>query len=227
MKLTIYLAGDSTVSNYPPEKEPMMGWGQRLGQYFDDSVVIRNEAMGGRSSKSFIDEGRLAAIEQAIVPGDYLLIQFGHNDEKADEARHTDVFGTYEQYLRQYIGVARAKGATPVLITSTERRYFDESGKLKDTHGAYPAAMARLAAEERVPVIDLQAKSRKLLEAMGDESSKRLFVWLAQGEHPNYPKGSCDNTHFNEQGAAEMAKLVAEGIRETGLPLAERLIGVS
>lgn len=225
MKLTIFLAGDSTVSDYAPTKAPMMGWGQRLGSYFDDSVVIRNEAYPGRSSKSFIREGRLRPIEDAIAAGDYLLIQFGHNDEKPDEARRTEVGGTFEQHLKQYIEIARAGGATPVLVTSTERRQFGEDGRLKDTHGEYPAAVIRLGREEGVPVIDLQRKSRKLLETMGEEASKSLFMWLAPGEHPNYPEGIQDNTHFSEWGAGEMAKLVIEGIRESGLPLAERVLG--
>lgn len=227
MKLTIFLAGDSTVSDYTPDKAPMMGWGQRFGSLFDVGVSVRNEARGGRSSKSFIDEGRLRPIEQSIGAGDYLFIQFGHNDEKLDAARHTDVNGTYEHYLTQYIEVARARGAMPVLVTSTERRQFGEDGKLKDTHGDYPAAMIRLASKEGVPVIDLRSKSRKLIEALGDEASKELFVWLAPGEHPNYPKGASDNTHFSERGAEEMAKLVAEGIREAGLPLAEHLLAAA
>lgn len=223
MTITVFLAGDSTVSDYTQEKAPMMGWGQRLGDLFGEGVAIHNAAKGGRSSKSFIDEERLAAIASEIGPGDYLLIQFGHNDEKKDAARHTEPYGSYQQYLRQYIQVARDAGATPVLVTSTERRQFEADGRLKDTHGEYPAAMADLAKQEQVVLIDLRAKSRALLESLGDEPSKRLFVWLAPGEHPNYPDGASDNTHFSEYGAEAMAKLVAEGLRETGLPLAAEL----
>lgn len=220
---TVYLAGDSTVSSYGANAAPMAGWGQMLGELFEDGVAVRNEARGGRSSKSFIDEGRLAPIAEAIAPGDYLFIQFGHNDEKTDEARYTSPDGTYPQYLKQYIEAARAKGATPVLLTPVERRSFDENGGLKDTHGDYPAAVLRLAREEDVPVIDLRQKSRVLFESLGDETSKKLLTWLKQGESPNYPEGKQDNTHFNEAGAREIARLVAEGIREAGLPLADRL----
>ncbi|RKN84065.1 rhamnogalacturonan acetylesterase [Paenibacillus ginsengarvi] len=221
---TVYLAGDSTVSSYGASAAPMAGWGQMIGELFQDGVQVRNEARGGRSSKSFIGEGRLAPIAEAITPGDYLFIQFGHNDQKNDEARYTSPNETYPHYLRQYIEAARTKGATPVLFTPVERRLFGEDGRLKDSHGAYPAAVLKLADEENVTVIDLRQKSRSLLESLGDEASKKLFTWLEPGESPNYPSGTQDNTHFNETGAREIARLVAEGIRESGLALANRLL---
>ncbi|WP_338015866.1 rhamnogalacturonan acetylesterase [Paenibacillus mesophilus] len=186
--------------------------------------MIRNEAHGGRSSKSFIDEGRLDRIAETIAAGDYLFIQFGHNDEKTDEARHTTPDGTYPHYLRRYVEAARSRGAVPVLLSPVECRSFDVDGKLVHTHGDYPDAVRRLAREANVPFIELCGKSRALLEALGSEASKRLFCWLEPGEEPNYPEGLRDNTHFNEYGASEMARLVAEGIREAGLPLAERLL---
>ncbi|GAA3409619.1 rhamnogalacturonan acetylesterase [Paenibacillus hodogayensis] len=217
---TVYLAGDSTVSHYKADKAPMAGWGQMIGELFQDHVTIRNEAMGGRSSKSFIDEGRLAPIEEQIGPGDYLMIQFGHNDEKPDEARHTTPNGTYPAYLRRYIDAARSRGAFPVLLTPVERRVFTDEGTLAETHGDYPDAVLHLGREEGVPVIDLRLKSRKLFEALGDEASKKLLCWLEPGAEPNYPAGSRDNTHFNEEGARRIARLVAEGIREAGLGLA-------
>jgi lysophospholipase L1-like esterase len=194
-----------------------------LGTFFGEEVTIHNAAMGGRSSKSFIDEGRLAAIDEKIGAGDYLLIQFGHNDEKEDEARHTTPDGTFPAYLMKYIEVARAHGATSVLLSSVERRRFNEKGEVVHTHGDYPDATERLAREAGVAFIDLRRKSKALLESLGDEPSKRLFCWLKPGESPNYPDGVTDNTHFSEDGAKEMARLVVEGIRESGLPLAGQL----
>lgn len=218
--VTVYLAGDSTMQSYTADRAPLAGWGQMLGAYFTEKVTIRNHAMSGRSSKSFIDEGRLNPILGEIAAGDYLFIQFAHNDENTgDPSRYTEPNTTFVAHLKQYIDGARAKGAHPVLITPMERRSF--SGvKVKPSHGSYPAAMIRLGEEEKIPVIPLYEKSIALLERLGEEQSKSLFLWLEPGEHVNYPEGIRDNTHFNERGAAEMAKLVVQGIRELKLPLA-------
>jgi lysophospholipase L1-like esterase len=217
--ITIYLAGDSTVASYPGERAPLAGWGQFIGTYFTDRVTIINAAESGRSSKSFIDEGRLQKIADEIKKGDYLFVQFGHNDEKTDKERHTDPYTTYQSHLKQYIDGAREKGAIPVLVTPMNRRNFNQNGTLAMTHGVYPAAMIQLGKELQVPVIDLHMSSKKLFEQLGDEPTKKLFLWLAPGENANYPEGSKDNTHFNEYGASEMAKLVVQGIREAKLPL--------
>ncbi|WP_150268854.1 rhamnogalacturonan acetylesterase [Paenibacillus tepidiphilus] len=217
-QITLFLAGDSTVTDVGDEKGfPFSGWGQMLQYYFKHDVAVANHAVGGRSSKSFIQEGRLDAIMEEIAEGDYLFIQFGHNDQKWDEARYTDPSTTYPEYLRQYIAVARSKKATPVLVTSMHRRYFDEAGKLKDTHGAYLEAVRQLAEEEGVPLIDLAAKSKALFEELGPEGTKSLFLWGAPGEWLNQPGGCADNTHFQERGSLRIAELVVQGIRELGL----------
>lgn len=217
-RITVYLAGDSTVSNYDTSLAPRAGWGQVFDRSFDDKIVVKNEASSGRSSKSFIDEGRLYSILNEIEKGDYLFIQFGHNDEKVeDPTRYTEPYSTYKSYLKQYIDGARAKGAKPVLVTPVERRRFTADGIARDSHGVYPEAMKELGLEENVPVIDLTAKSKALYQELGPEGTKDLFLWLDAGEHVNYPNGVQDNTHFQEFGAEAIARLVLEGIEESHL----------
>ncbi|CAG7623454.1 Rhamnogalacturonan acetylesterase RhgT [Paenibacillus solanacearum] len=220
----VYLAGDSTVASYSADRAPLAGWGQQLPSFFNSSVQVHNYAASGRSSKSFIDEGRLQPILDRIKQGDYLFIQFGHNDEKTKDLDvGTDPDTTYPSYLRRYIDGARLKGAIPVLVTPMQRGSFDAKGRLRQTHGDYPAAMIQLGKEQQVPVIRLHEKSRERFERLGEEATKRLFMMLAPGEYPNYPDGSADLTHFNEYGASEMARLVIQGIRESGLPLSSRI----
>ncbi|MBB6284115.1 rhamnogalacturonan acetylesterase [Geobacillus subterraneus] len=223
--IVIYLAGDSTVAAAPRSRAPRAGWGEMLDSWFDDHVVVKNMAASGRSAKSFIEEGRLERILRELKKGDYLFIQFGHNDEKAnDPARYTEPFTSYQAYLQQYIDGARAKGAIPVLITPVERRRFSADGRALNSHGRYPAAMKALGKHERVPVIDLTTKSKQRFEELGPERTKRWFLWLEPGEHPNYPEGIKDNTHFHQRGAKEIARLVVEGIVELNLPLRRHLI---
>lgn len=217
----VYLVGDSTVRNWNNTTPRRFGWGQKLANCLTSEVVVVNEAVAGRSSKSFIAEDRLLPIELRINAGDYLLIQFGHNDQKTDE-RGTEPYTTYLEYLKQYIAVARKAGATPVLLTSVVRRHF-ENGKLLDTHGVYLTALKKLARELEVAVIDLEAKSRQLFEALGEKESRKLLFHLEPGASPDYPEGIEDNTHFNEYGAKMIADLVAEGIKESQLELAKYL----
>lgn len=212
---TIYLAGDSTVTDQ--DTFPYAGWGQMLPLYFKTEVAIDNHAKSGRSSRSFINEGRLAAILEQIKPSDYLWIQFGHNDEKPDEERATEPFGSFKEMLAIYINEARARGAKPLLITPVHRRKFDEKGQIIDTHGDYLLGMKQLATELDVPLIDLAAKSKDLYERLGDEPSKALFMWAYPGEFIHFPDGAQDDTHFQEYGAILAAGLVAEGVRELEL----------
>ncbi|RUS43269.1 rhamnogalacturonan acetylesterase [Cohnella sp. AR92] len=215
--VTLYLAGDSTVTDQPEEGYPYAGWGQMLAALLKHDVIIANEAVSGRSSKSFIGEGRLDAILGEIKANDYLFIQFGHNDQKPDEMRFTEPSTTYKEHLLRYIDGARERDAHPVLVTSVHRRYFKEDGSLQDTHGRYLEAVRELAEETGTPLIDLAARSKSLLEELGPEASKELFMWGARGEFENYPGGIEDNTHFQEQGAIRIAKLVVEEIRAIGL----------
>ncbi|GMK37097.1 rhamnogalacturonan acetylesterase [Paenibacillus sp. CCS19] len=213
--VTIFLAGDSTVTDQTTA--PYAGWGQMLPSLFKADVAVANEAMSGRSSKSFIGEGRLAAIAERIRPNDFLFIQFGHNDQKPDEERSTSPFTTYKQYLTAYIKLAREKGAHPVLITPVQRRLFLPSGKLADSHGDYIPAMKQLAAELEVPLLDLAEATKSLYETLGVEPSKALFMWTHPGEFEAFPEGVQDNTHFQEFGGKAIAGLVADLIREQQL----------
>ncbi len=198
---TLHIAGDSTAAQKYADAAPETGWAMALPFFLRKDLAVANHAVNGRSSKSFVDEGRLDAVLSVIRPGDVLLVQFGHNDAKAeDPARHTEPWSTYQDYLRRYVDGARARGARPVLATSVERRRFDASGKALPTHGEYPAAMRALAAEEGVALLDLQALSLALWQELGPEETKKYFNWTATEQ---------DNTHFNPPGAIAVARLVA------------------
>lgn len=218
MKPVIYWAGDSTVKQNDITSYPQTGIGQGFSLYAKKGIFIDNRAENGRSSKSFIDEGILATIEEDIKAGDFLFIQFGHNDEKPDEERHTEAFGSYQDYLKQYIKVARDKGAYPVLITSLYRRQFQEDGKtlVPATHQNYPEAMIALAKECDVPVIDLCTLSKDLIEKNGPEISKRWFMHLPAGRYPNYPEGKADNSHLVYEGCVVFSGLIAAELRKLG-----------
>ncbi|WP_379153171.1 rhamnogalacturonan acetylesterase [Paenibacillus sp. sgz5001063] len=215
--LAIVLAGDSTVTDQGEEGYPYAGWGQLLPLFFKSGVVVDNRALSGRSTRSFIQEGHLQEISAVLRPRDYLFIQFGHNDSKPDEARHTEPYTTYKENLLQMIMAARNAGAYPVLVTPMHRRRFDQAGLIVDTHGEYLAAMQELAADEQVPLVDLASKSRRLYETYGPEGSKDLFMWSYPGEYLCHSAGVQDNTHFQILGARLMAQLVVDGIREAGL----------
>lgn len=219
--VNVFLAGDSTASNYEITRSPRAGWGQLFGRFFSSDVTIHNHATSGRSAKSFIDEGRLKEIEEKIASNDYFLIQFGHNDSKKDEKRHTDPYTTYKEYLACYIEVARNNGAFPILLTSIQRRSFDEKGRLIETHGQYPAAMKEVAIDLDVPLIDLNQKSKRLFEELGPEKTKDLFLWIEPGQHRNYMDGIQDDTHFTEEGARKIGELIVNELREQKLPLAQ------
>lgn len=215
--LTVYIAGDSTVCDQPASGYPYAGWGQMLPSFFKHDVAVDNHAHSGRSTKSFIDEGRLDAILTNIKAGDFLFIQFGHNDEKSDVLRGTKPFTTYQEYLSKYIEAAREQGAHPVLITPVQRRYFNEDGTLMDTHGDYIVAMKELADKENVPLIDLAARSKIVFEQAGVEGSKLDFLWAWPGEYIHFPAGVEDNTHFSQFGAKRMARIVAASIAELAI----------
>jgi lysophospholipase L1-like esterase len=219
----IYVAGDSTASTYTTSASPRTGWGQALPVFFNSNAVVVNVAKSGASSKSFIDLGRLDHILALIKSGDYLLISFGHNDEKSDDpTRYTVPATTYKSYLSQYIDTARAKGAKPVLITPVERRRFDSAGVATASHGLYPAAMIELAAAKSVPLIDLSASSMRLWNAQGVEGTKNYFMILPAGKYANYPDGITDNTHFQAYGAIKVAKLIALSLNSQAiLPAAD------
>ncbi|MEU9961916.1 rhamnogalacturonan acetylesterase [Streptomyces sp. NPDC050982] len=197
---TLYIAGDSTAAQKYADAAPETGWGMALPFFLGERLAVANHAVNGRSSKSFIDEGRLDVILAAIRPGDLLLVQFGHNDSKiADPTRYTEPWTTYQDYLRQYVDGARARGARPVLATSVERRKFDAGGGAVGTHGDYPAAVRALSEEEGVALLDIQALSIALWQRLGVEETKKYFNWTATEQ---------DNTHFNPPGAIAVARMV-------------------
>ena len=208
---TWFLCGDSTMANYGPEAAPMTGWGQRLQPQLPDAGYVQNEAVCGRSSKSFVEEGRLRDIASCLRAGDRLVISFSHNDEKEDPARHTTPEQTFPEYLNRFIDTALERGAQPILATPIARRVFDQNGHPVPTHGIYPETMRELAKRRNIPLIDLERATMALLEEEGEEKSKRLFCHVAQG-HLHYPEGLADNSHLHERGAARIAKQFVEGL---------------
>ena len=216
-KIKVFIVGDSTAAAKLSEKRPETGWGEMFPSLFTQEVEFQNHAVNGRSSKSFIDEGRLEKISDTIGNGDFLFIQFSHNDEKDDPQRHTDPFTTYKDYISKYIEVARKACANPVLLTSIQRRLFNKNGTMPDTHGDYSVAMREVALEFGLPLIDMQEKSKNFFESLGQEKAKEIFLWVNASESLNYPQGKEDNTHFCEQGAQKMAELVVEGIIENNI----------
>ena len=224
--IVVYLAGDSTLAQKTPDKRPETGWGEYLQSQFSSAKVrIENHAQNGRSTKSFIDEGRWQTIVDRLRKGDYVFIQFGHNDEKSeDPKRYAAARTDYRNNLIRFVTEVRGKNAFPVLLTPVVRRRFNEKGELIETHGEYPAVVREVAAEYKVPLIDMQRKSEELVRHLGVEDSKKLFLILKADEHPNYPNGNEDNTHFSPFGAEQMARLAAEGIRENRIELANYLL---
>jgi len=223
--ISVFLAGDSTVATNYEATFPQTGWGQMLYKFIKGPVIIKNHAINGRSTKSFIDEGRLNIISKEIKTGDFLFIQFGHNDEKDASERHTDPNTSFKDNLRLFINVAKDVGATPVLISPVTRRTFDSDEKIINTHLVYCLAIADLAKDLNIAYIDLFKKSKILLEELGDEKSKELFLWLNPGEYQNFISGITDNTHFTSKGAYKIAKLIVEGIKEENLvPLCDMLV---
>ena len=222
--VTIFIAGDSTAAEKLPEKRPETGWGEMLGKFFKDGKVkIENRAMNGRSTKTFISENRWQKILDDLKKGDYVFVQFGHNDSAKEKGERYTPPEDYRKNLIKFINEVNAKKANIVLLTPVMRRRFDKDGKFYDTHGEYPDIVRAVAKEYKIPLIDMHRKSEKLLVGLGAENSKKLFLILQKGESPNYPNGLDDNTHFNPRGAEEMAKLAVEGIRETKIGLRKYL----
>ncbi|UOQ54924.1 rhamnogalacturonan acetylesterase [Hymenobacter cellulosivorans] len=217
-KIKLYLVGDSTIAQKIKQTFPETGWGMPLPTYFDSTVVVDNRAQNGRSTRTFLAENRWQPIVDALQEGDYVFIQFGHNDEsEAHPDRYTSP-ADYRKNLTKFVTETRSKKGYPVLITPVTRRKFDKEGKIMETHVAYSAATMDVARELKVPLIDLDKMSRELLQKYGAEQSKQLFLQLEPGDHPNYPYGRNDNTHFSELGARKMAQLVVSQVIAQKLP---------
>ncbi len=236
-EFTVFMIGDSTMANKDTTGgKQERGWGMVLQQYFDNKVLVDNHAVNGRSSKSFIDEGRWDKVLAKIKPGDYVFIQFGHNDEKPQPERHTDPGTTFDDNLRKFVNETRSKGGIPVLFNAVVRRNFaikqqknDDDEKLRnldakvggnviegdtlyDTHGDYRIAPANVAKELGVTFIDANAITHELEQGLGREASKKLHMIFAPGEHPSLPNGRWDNTHYNIYGANQVALLLIKAV---------------
>jgi rhamnogalacturonyl hydrolase YesR/lysophospholipase L1-like esterase len=200
---------------------PERGWGQLLRESVRSPWVVINHAVNGRSTKSFRTLGHWDATLAQLHAGDWVIIEFGHNDEKRDDpARFADAATDYPENLRSFVREVRAHGANPVLATPVVRRHFEADGSLTDTHGAYLAAARRVAAEEKVPLLDLERATRELVVGLGPEKSQPLYVSIAPGADPRFPQGKTDNTHFTESGARQVADLAIAEMSRLGLPLA-------
>lgn len=220
-KLTLFLIGDSTMANKEnPDKNPEHGWGQVLPQYMTSGIEIQNHAMNGRSSKSFRTEGRWDKVEKQLKKGDFVVIQFGHNDQKIkDSTKFTNPYTQYRANLERYVNETRAKGATPILMTSIVRRNFTENGVLVDTHKEYPLVVRMVANDMKVPFVDMQLLTEQMEIAYGPENSKKLHLHFKEGEEPYYTKAKDDDTHLSRLGAETVAKLAVKDLKslKTGL----------
>ncbi|WP_370895856.1 rhamnogalacturonan acetylesterase [Chryseobacterium gossypii] len=218
---TLFLIGDSTMANKEnPEKNPEYGWGQVLPQFLTTGIEVQNHAMNGRSSKSFRTEGRWDKVEKQLKKGDFVIIQFGHNDQKfKDSTKFTNPYTQYRANLERYVNETRAKGATPILMTSIVRRNFNEKGVLIDTHKEYPLVVRMVADDLKVPFVDMQLLTEQLEISYGPENSKKLHLHYKEGENPYYPKGKDDDTHLSRLGAESVAKLALKDLKKlkTGL----------
>lgn len=222
--IVVYLAGDSTLAEKIPEKRPETGWGERFQQYFDESkVIIENHAQNGRSTKTFISENRWQTIVDKLKKGDYVFVQFGHNDQSKEKGERYTPPEDFKQNLARMVADVRAKNANPILLTPVVRRRFDKDGKFYDAHGEYPDLTRAVAKELRAPLIDMHRASEKLIVKYGAENSRKLFLQLKAGENANYPNGIEDNTHFSPLGAEEMARLAVEEIRSERFKLRKYL----
>ncbi len=223
-KITIFLIGDSTMANKPLDENPERGWGQLFPNYMTDEVEIQNHAVNGRSTKSFITEHRWDTVMSRLKAGDFVMIQFGHNDQKVEDSnRSAPAHTLYKENLIRFVNDVRHKGATPILITPVMRRKFDDAGKFVDQHGDYPGVVKEVATMMNVPLIDLHKSSEALIVKEGVENSRRLFLNITANHFKNYKGKEEDNTHFSEYGASSMASLICQSIKDQNLPLAKYL----
>ena len=224
-KTTVYCIGDSTMANKKdPEKNPEHGWAQVLQPFFTDKIVIENKAVNGRSTKSFINEKRWDSVYKKLKKGDYVLIEFGHNDEKIeDSTRYTNPHTSYRYHLIRFVKETREKGAFPVLLTSIARRNFNEKGVLVPTHGDYPLETRLTAQEYKVPFIDMEYYTENLEQSYGPEKSKELHLHFKAGESPYYEKDKADDTHLSLKGAQSIAQIFVDQLKLLKEPEMERL----
>ena len=222
-KITIWMCGDSTMSIKEKKAYPETGWGMPFVYFWDSTVTIENLAKNGRSTSSFRNEGLWQIVLDKATEGDYVFIQFGHNDEVSTKKTYTTET-EFKNNLKQYVSETRSKKATPILLTPMARRKFDAAGKIEGTHDVYSQIVRDVAKEEKVLLFDMDNITQQLYQQLGVENSKLLFMQLKPKEHPNYPDGRDDNTHFNELGARLIAQLVLEEIKKQILELSDRVV---
>jgi lysophospholipase L1-like esterase len=221
---TIWLCGDSTMAIKDSKVFPETGWGMPFVHFWQPSVSIKNLAKNGRSTKTFRSEMLWKQVTDSAKKGDYVFIQFGHNDEAKEKVERYAPPDSFLTNLRQFVEEAKAVGAIPVLITPVSRRKFDQQGNALPTHAVYSPLVKQVAAETGSLVFDLDEQSRALYQQFGPENSKWLFLQLQKGEHPNYPDGKIDNTHFSELGARLIAQIVLKDIQHNIPELANLII---
>jgi lysophospholipase L1-like esterase len=222
-KIKIFIAGDSTASIKETKAFPETGWGMPFVYFWDSTVTVENLAKNGRSTSSFRNEGLWQKVMDKAGEGDYVFIQFGHNDEVSTKKTYTTET-EFKNNLKQYVSEARNKKAIPILLTPMARRKFDANGKIEGTHDVYAQLVRDVAKEEKVILFDMDKITQQLYQQFGVENSKLLFLQLKAGEHPNYPDGKEDNTHFNELGARLIAQLVLSEIKQQMPELSERIV---
>lgn len=223
-KIKIWLCGDSTMSIKQSIAFPETGWGMPFVYFWDSTVEVKNLAKNGRSTRTFISEGLWQQVADGLQAGDFVLIQFGHNDEVKEKVGSYTTPEQYKSNLSRFINETRAKNATPILMTPVSRRKFDSTGKQMQTHEYYANLVREVAASEKVLFIDVDTQSQALYQQLGEANSTHLFLQLQKGEHPNYPEGKIDNTHFNEYGARIIAQLVLKNIIALNTALNEHII---
>jgi DNA sulfur modification protein DndE len=213
----VYLIGDSTMANKPPDRAPETGWGQVFPEFFKDSVIIENHAQNGRSTKSFIGEGRWQKVFEKLEPGDFVFIQFGHNDSKiTDTNRYAEAHTLFRQNLLKMINETKSKGAIPILLTPVNRRKFDKDSNFVDQHGDYPVVVREIAKEENIIMIDIHKTSMDLFKKLGPDETKKIFLMKDRN-------GKEDNTHFNRYGAKVIAGMVASALKDMDIPLSKHI----
>ncbi|MBK5257441.1 MAG: rhamnogalacturonan acetylesterase [Vicinamibacteria bacterium] len=221
-RVTLHLAGDSTMGEGLPDRRPETGWGEELQPLFrEDRLLVRNYARRGRSSRTFLSEGFWADLIANVKDGDHVIIQFGHNDGSIDEEQTPPA--EYRSNFTRFVSEVRARRAFPILATPIVVRRFNADGTLQDTHGAYPDIVREVARSESAPLLDMQAISAAAVTEYGPEGSKELFQHLEPGQHPNYPGGLADNIHLSPTGALVLAQRAAKGLRDLNSPLAAYL----
>lgn len=222
----LFLAGDSTVQDVNRKDSTKLdwGWGQVLPRFFNENVTVVNMAKGGRSSRSFTEEGRWDKLIAEVNKGDYVMIQFGHNDASVNKPERYTSPEQYRRFLQKFVTDVREKKGIPVLITPVSRRNFKKD-EFVHSHGVYPQIVREVAKEMRVPLIDLEEESAELIAGLGPDASRKLFIHVDPGESPAYPDGKHDDTHFSEKGALEMAQLVVNDVKSLRLkPLSRNLL---